>query len=857
MTRLRKVLPLLLLALVGIWTLANHHSPIRSQIAYAQATDCSFTYTFTGAATQTAVSNLSGQTPCVNWRLTLSTTASLSATVTFQTSPDNSTWTPVPNTVCSSTVQPPCILQGANPIIGQQGMAYMSAYGSYVRVVTSSSSGTGTGTIRVYGAKGASAASIPQGGAGGGSGTVTTVSFTGGLITVTTPTTTPAFTIAGTSGGIPYFSSASTWASTAALTQYGVLLGGGTGSAPTAIAADTVTTHALFATLGAPAFRALQTGDLPAGTGTVTSVGWTGGIVTVATATTTPAFTIAGTSGGIPYFSSASTWASSGVLTANGVVLGGGAGATPTVTAADSTTTHALFATAGAPAFRALASSDIPALAYVTSVGWTGGIVTVATPTTTPAFTIAGTSGGIPYFSSASTWASSGALTANGVVLGGGAGATPTVTAADSTTTHALFATAGAPAFRALASSDLPAGTGTVTSVGWTGGIVTVATGTTTPAFTIAGTSGGIPYFSSASTWASSGALTANGVVLGGGAGATPTVTAADSTTTHALFATAGAPAFRALASSDIPALAYVTSVGWTGGIVTVATATTTPAFTIAGTSGGIPYFSSASTWASSAALAANGVVLGGGAGATPTVTAADSTTTHALFATAGAPAFRALALTDLPSGTGEGTGTLNQIVKWSNTTGGLADSVIADIGTGITVTGSTTVSNGVVTIVQTGSIIPTVSAQSSLVLVRNPSAVYGNGISIIGGTAGAEIINFGSSVTEAIGQIKFDNTANTLYLQSNFLSIGSDFCGWALCVESGVGKNGTALFQDVTATTGATLVTITPGASQTAASTILSVGGVASFASINNTASSFLFNGKTCTIVATVVTCV
>jgi hypothetical protein len=68
------------------------------------------------------------------------------------------------------------------------------------------------------------------------------------------------------------------------------------------------------------------------GSGTVTSVGWTGGIVSVATATTTPAFTIAGTSGGIPYFSSASTWASSAALAANAIVIGGGAGAAPSTT---------------------------------------------------------------------------------------------------------------------------------------------------------------------------------------------------------------------------------------------------------------------------------------------------------------------------------------------------------------------------------------------------------------------------------------------------------------------------------------------------------------------------------------------
>ena len=65
------------------------------------------------------------------------------------------------------------------------------------------------------------------------------------------------------------------------------------------------------------------------GSGTVTSVSWTGGIVSIATATTTPAFTIAGTSGGIVYFDSATTWASSGVLTNNALIKGGGAGGAP------------------------------------------------------------------------------------------------------------------------------------------------------------------------------------------------------------------------------------------------------------------------------------------------------------------------------------------------------------------------------------------------------------------------------------------------------------------------------------------------------------------------------------------------
>lgn len=72
--------------------------------------------------------------------------------------------------------------------------------------------------------------------------------------------------------------------------------------------------------------------------GTVTSVAqtFTGGLVSVSgspiTSSGTFALTVAGTSGGIPYFSSASTWASSGVLTANGLVIGNGAGAAPSTT---------------------------------------------------------------------------------------------------------------------------------------------------------------------------------------------------------------------------------------------------------------------------------------------------------------------------------------------------------------------------------------------------------------------------------------------------------------------------------------------------------------------------------------------
>ena len=109
----------------------------------------------------------------------------------------------------------------------------------------------------------------------------------------------------------------------------------------------------------------------------------------------------------------------------------------------------------------------------VTSVSWTGGIVSVATPTTTPAFTVAGTSGGVPYFSSGTAWASSGVLTASRIVLGGGAGAAPTVLGSLGTTTTVLHGNAaGAPTFGAVSltadvSGTLPianGGTGTTST---------------------------------------------------------------------------------------------------------------------------------------------------------------------------------------------------------------------------------------------------------------------------------------------------------------------------------------------------------------------------------------------------------
>jgi hypothetical protein len=207
-------------------------------------------------------------------------------------------------------------------------------------------------------------------------------------------------------------------------------------------------------------------------------------------------------------------------------------------------------------------------------LSWSGG-----TTGLTPAIDTTGnvTLGGTLAIASGGTNGSA-TPTAYGVAYGNG---TAYAFTAAGTTGQVLTATTGsAPTWAA------PATSGTVTSVG-------LAMPTQ---FTVTNS----PVTSSGTLTAAWNNQTANYVLSGPTTGAAAT------------------PTFRALVAADIPSLAYVTSVSFTGGLISVATATTTPALTVAGTSGGVVYFSSASTWASSAALAANALVVGGGAGVAP-----------------------------------------------------------------------------------------------------------------------------------------------------------------------------------------------------------------------------------------------
>ena len=275
-------------------------------------------------------------------------------------------------------------------------------------------------------------------------------------------------------------------------------------------------------------------------------------------------------------------------------------------------------------------------------------------------------SGGVNSFSAGTTGFTPNIPTSGAVVLAG------TLGTANGGTNLTSFTSGGA--LYATSTSVLTTGTLPVASGG---------TGLT------AGTSGGVLAYTASGTLASSATLTAFGVVYGGGAGVVPASTAAGVNGQVLQANTGSAPTWGTTYAGT------VTSVGqtFTGGLIAVSgspvTTSGTLALTVAGVSGGIPYFSSTSTWASSAALTANALMIGGGVGATPATLPSLGTTTTVLHGNAsGAPTFGAVSLTadvsgTLPAtngGTGQSVYAVGDILYASTTT---ALSKLADVATG------------------------------------------------------------------------------------------------------------------------------------------------------------------------------
>ena len=262
-----------------------------------------------------------------------------------------------------------------------------------------------------------------------------------------------------------------------------------------------------------------------------------------------------------------------------------------------------------------------------------------------------------------------------------------------------------------------------------------------------------------------------------------------------------------------VPALAYVTSVGWTGGLVTVATGTTTPAFTVAGTSGGIPYFSSASTWASSGALTQYFAILGGGAGNSPTVSTIKEDATAVTI-------------------------TQNSVIPFTSVTAGAVANTLylnaGKVGFGTTSPGQRVTS-------QTDAAALTFPIQ--IVNMADDTTATAAGILFSTGT---------SSSARGKGAIAYVNDG-TGYNHGDIVFLQNSASDTSVAVLSNavmtVKNAGNVVIYNQTASTGSTLLTITPGAAQTSASTVLSVGAVASVIGLT-------FNGHACSLVANVMTC-
>ena len=269
---------------------------------------------------------------------------------------------------------------------------------------------------------------------------------------------------------------------------------------------------------------------------------------------------------------------------------------------------------AGAPTWATDGGGTVTTVSVVSANGLAG---TVATATTTPAITLSTTiTGLLKGNGTAISAATSGtdyapATSGTSILYGNGAGGFSNVTIGTGV------------AFAGGTLSATGSG-GTVTSVaaltlGTTGTDLssTVANGTTTPVITLQ-----VPTASASNRGA---------------------LSAADWTT------------FNNKGSGSVTSVAQ----SFTGGLISVAgspiTTSGTLALTVAGTSGGIPYFSSGTTWATSAALAASALVVGGGAGAAPSTTTTGTGVVTALgvnTGTAGAVVVNGGALGTPSSGT-------------------------------------------------------------------------------------------------------------------------------------------------------------------------------------------------------------
>src|SRR5271157_2007202 len=161
--------PILLALLLTLGSLAVH----------GQSPDCQFTQTFTATGYGVTVSNQAVAnlgTQCTTWRLSYYADGMSALSIQIEGAPDASgypgTFAAVPTTACSTTVQPPCLLDGANPLTNaNHGTEAFRGYYAWIALdvtLFTPTGASGTITARMYGYKGTSSASAVRGGSGSG-----------------------------------------------------------------------------------------------------------------------------------------------------------------------------------------------------------------------------------------------------------------------------------------------------------------------------------------------------------------------------------------------------------------------------------------------------------------------------------------------------------------------------------------------------------------------------------------------------------------------------------------------------------------------------------------------------------------